>query len=112
MKGSASRASLPAWPTRVSRCPEVTVISTTRHPRRVTRREKLPMLPILDDSPYPWHDPNAVKLHKALYEIHPDQGVAVWYAQRAELQPARIDKAQPPSQVWKDILDFAAPNRR
>jgi Trypsin-like peptidase domain/Effector-associated domain 1 len=66
------------------------------------------MATILETPSFPWELPHAQELHAALCEIYPTSKGAVFIAQRAGLDPARLFADQAAFLIWKEVLEEGA----
>lgn len=63
---------------------------------------------ILDEAPFPWANPQAQELHRALCEIYPSSKGVMFVAAKAGLDPSMLFSDQAAFMLWKDALDLAA----
>jgi hypothetical protein len=63
---------------------------------------------ILDALPFPFDEPEGQELHITLTRLHPSAPAASSVAERAGLDTAFLNPAQPPIFLWRDILLLAA----
>lgn len=63
---------------------------------------------VLDTMPYPFHDAAARELHLVLAQLFPAANAALFAAESCGIPANRLNAAQPPFFLWKDILDLAA----
>ena len=66
------------------------------------------MASLLDQFPFPWSDPNAQQLLTTLTQLNPTRQAALATGQNAGLNSSDINGEQPPTFLWRDILDLAA----
>jgi V8-like Glu-specific endopeptidase len=66
------------------------------------------MASILYASPFPFANREAQQLHLALCELYPTASGAMFIAQRAGLEPWRLNAAQAAYLLWDQILDTGA----
>ncbi len=79
---------------------------------RTSANVTLPVKPIHSFSPFAWGHPNAVPLHDTLQEACSEPNDALILAKTAGVLVDRIDPHQSPSEIWWEILRYAASQRR
>lgn len=63
---------------------------------------------ILDTFPYPWPNPEAQELHKALTAMYPTEQRALFVCERVDVPSSELALGQPALYLWRDILHLAA----
>src|SRR6202030_3301389 len=66
------------------------------------------MAAILDTSPYPWHERDAVTLHQTLYKAVPRAQRVTYFAAAAGIDVGLVNSEQAPFDLWYDVLNLAA----
>ena len=66
------------------------------------------MANILDTSPYPLHEPDAVTLHRTLYSLVPRSQRAVYFAGAVGINIGLVNWEEPAFDFWLELLKTAA----